>query len=87
MTTKKAMQALIDLGVKYRAVLEEARLGMQEAVSEVDEVLCNEKVREAVYKLSALCEACDELELWDEDEAAEVIENEYLKRSGAKEED
>ena len=87
MTTKKAMRALIDLGVKYRAEFEEARLGVQEAVSETDEILCNEKVREALCKLSALCEVCGELELWDEDEAAEVIENEYLKRSGAKEED
>ena len=87
MTTKKVMRTLIDLGVKYRAVFEEARLGMQEAVSETDEILCNAKIREALCKLSALYEVCDELELWDEDEAAEVIEEAYRQRSGAKEED
>lgn len=87
MTTKKAMRALIDLGVKYRAEFEEARLGVQEAVSETDEILCNAKIREAVCKLSALYEVCDELEMWDEDEAAEVIEDAYKRRTGLQEED
>ena len=87
MTTKKAMQALIDLGVKYRVAFEEARLGAQEAVSETDNLLYDFEIREAVCKLSALSEVCDELELWDEDEAAEIIEDEYLRRTGAKEED
>lgn len=87
MTTKKAMQALIDLGVKYRAEFEEARLGAQEAVSETDSLLYNAEVQETIHKLSALCEVCGELELWDEEEAAEIIEDEYLKRTGAKEED
>lgn len=87
MTTKKVMRTLIDLGVKYRTELEEARLGVQEAVSETDNLLYDFEIQKAIYKLSVLCEVCDELELWDEEEAAEIIEDEYLKRSGAKEED
>lgn len=87
MTTKKVMQTLIDLGVKYRTEFGEARLGVQEAVSETDNLLYDFEIQKAIYKLSVLCEVCDELELWDEEEAAEIIEDEYLKRSGAKEED
>ena len=87
MTTKKVMRTLIDLGVKYRAAFEEARLGAQEAVSETDSLLYNAEVQETIHKLSALCEVCGELELWDEEEAAEVIEEAYRQRSGAKEED
>ena len=82
MTTKQLMAALTELGVKYKRDFEEARLGVQEAVSEADEILCNAKVQEAVCKLSALYEVCDELELWDEDEAAEIIEDEYARRMG-----
>ena len=87
MTTKKAMQTLIDLGVKYRSEFEEARLGAQEAVSETDNLLYDFEIQKAIYKLSVLCEVCGELELWDEDEAAKVIEEAYRQRSGAKEED
>ena len=87
MTTRQAMKVLIDLGVKYRAAFEEAQLGAQEAVSEADIQLYDFEIQEMIHKLSALCEVCDELGLWDEDEAAEIIEDAYLKRTGAKEED
>ena len=87
MTTKQLMAALTELGVKYKREFEEAHRGAREATSEADEILCNANVQEAVCKLSALCEVCDELELWDEDEAAEIIADEYVRRTGAKEED
>ena len=87
MTTKEVMRTLIDLGVKYRTEFGEARLGVQEATNEADEILCRGEVIQSAARLDAIYEACDALGLWAYDEAAEAIADEYLKRSGAKEED
>lgn len=87
MTTKQLMATLTELGVKYKREFEEARLGVREATSEADEILCRGEVIQSAARLDAIYEACDALGLWAYDEAAEVIADEYARRIGPGAED
>ena len=78
MATKKDLGTLMDLGIKYKTDFEEASLGVREAVSEADEILCRQAANNEALRLDALYDVLEALGLFEDyDSAAEAVADAY----------